>query len=63
MVGGSVPDGGMHGMGLGGGRSVHGCWGSVTEPPRGGGSSTKIIFGDSRRSENTVNTHEYNTIC
>jgi hypothetical protein len=34
----------------------------VKEPPQGGGSLTRIILSDSRQSENTINTHEYNTI-
>jgi hypothetical protein len=34
----------------------------VTKPPLGGSLSTMIILSDSRWSENTINTHEYNAI-
>jgi hypothetical protein len=37
-------------------------WITVIEPPRGGGSSTRISLSDSRRSENTIKTHKYNTL-
>jgi hypothetical protein len=34
----------------------------VTEPPRGGGSSTGINLSNSWQSNNKINTHKYNTI-
>jgi hypothetical protein len=30
--------------------------------PSGRGSSTRLSLSDSRRSDNTINTHKYNTI-